>query len=302
MQNVQYLTSKQQLESKLVAPHIDPRLHSFLLRVWENRAAIRTSGKRGLIYNMYLGTVDVRDDLGLDQLKEFLQGLHDKIGGLCDQIQSVDVEQDLAHVASTYLDPERVAEEDFEDWVDTVDCLGKTFYHYNRTLGCIATQRVYLNVKPDKAIEVMGWVVEDIVRKANFYPGVKKAKVAGPANDRPDTIVIWIADEDAKGGVLDAINSYQSQAGYRDRFRMETPAFAQNVGLASGSALRGVAVAMDPSDPTISFGKSRTNVIFDAIDRAIQAGNDRGKFINDVLGDLRAAGIDVRNPHLHRRD
>ena len=155
-------------------------------------------------------------------------------------------------------------------------------------------ERVYLNVKADKAPEVMRFVVNEIVDKAADFPGVFMSKLAGPGavSGRAESIVIYMQDQAAAEKVLARIQSYQTQN--PAQFMGSSPRMTEPVA-------PGVSVGSEPlgSRGAVSFGQVRSDAILEALDQSMDLRETREQFQNRVLEALRRRGVDPDAPHLN---
>lgn len=189
--------------------------------------------------------------------------------------------------------------------------LSNTFYHFRRNLNN-STERVYLHTKPLEAINVMNFVLTQMVLRPNAHPGLSNAKVAAPNPEaRFDTIVIYLSDAAALNTALSEIATYQ-QGGNRHRFDHGVPRSIKEVRNHNGIELIGVGTGAEPPvalnrnkqdlllEPGFSsFGSYRSELIEFALENTLRRNEGKPQFINRVADYFKAAGIDPREPHAH---
>jgi hypothetical protein len=152
-------------------------------------------------------------------------------------------------------------------------------------------ERIYLSTPADRAMDVMDFVVKQIVDQPAAFPGVIEAKVAGTdqVSRRFDSIVIYLTDQSARDAVLREISAYQglNPGSFVDySLPMTEPRFA------------GVAVAAQPLRALgDSVGDLYAQAVYKALTDALSAGDDFAGFKQRVLAELRARGIDPDLPH-----
>jgi uncharacterized protein DUF4157/type III HopA1-like effector protein len=180
---------------------------------------------------------------------------------------------------------------------------GAGFIHFYRSDydSTRVTERIYLNVHPDHASEVFGFVVNDMMRPVEHpygadvgihrQHGITAAKIGGPrvSERRADTLVIYCQSQaDVQWG-LDRLLGFQAE--HPGAFLEEMPAGAQPV-----LGLWGVATAAQPTAGLPeSFGMYIENVVNRA--RSTQpppATYD--EFRNRVRSLMQADGIDPDHP------
>ncbi len=172
----------------------------------------------------------------------------------------------------------------------------RTFHRFERAGADLTKvqERIYLNVKADRATKVMDAVVKDIVDNPAQFPGVAMAKLAGPGSvsGRAESIVIYAENAAAVERVMQRIRSYHKAN--PDDFLTSTPPMTNRV-------LEGVSVGSEPlaSGGAVSFGQVRSRAIYDALRQSVQRSETQEQFVQRVLGALRKAGVDPDAPHLN---
>jgi hypothetical protein len=160
---------------------------------------------------------------------------------------------------------------------DNMEAVANMFYWFNRPGRTGSTERVYLNVKPGHALEVLNYVVSNMVLNPARYPGVQAAKVAGPGRGGRDMIVIYISR--GLDDVLGAIADYQATAPKRAHFNFGTTRLAREIHSFRDRDLVGVGYGLEPAkegERPVSFGKSRTNVIYKVLTQICTDPSARG--------------------------
>lgn len=172
----------------------------------------------------------------------------------------------------------------------------RTFHRFERAGADLTKvqERIYLNVKADRATKVMDDVVKDIIDNPSQYPGVGMAKLAGPGSvsGRAESIVIYAENAAAVERVMARIRSYHKAS--PDDFLTSTPPMTNRV-------LEGVSVGSEPlaSGGAVSFGQVRSRAIYDALRQSVNRSETQEQFVERVLGALRKAGVDPDAPHLN---
>jgi HopA1 effector protein family len=295
------------------ASQMSGELRRFLDVVWSNRAkiALSGSGSGGRLYRLYARR-PMRDapNASLQDVMPFLRRLEpisrhplarphwiqdfddygiDSVTELIECLQDFELAGQLADIAHV------------------INEAANTFYHLPAQAAQPAHARIYLNVQVHWGVDVMGFVVRDLL---GMYPDALKAKLAGPRNTGADRIVIWVTGLNRVDGILRAIADYQRT--HLAFFIDGTPRLCQQAQVA-GVALRGVGLASEPAQQNgvpISFGKSRTLPIFQALDNVLGHRRDwwtlRGpaaeeakqEFLRATSAELRRAGINPAQIHI----
>ena len=189
--------------------------------------------------------------------------------------------------------------------------LSRTFYHFRRS-AAKSSHRVYLHVRPVQAINVMDYIVRDLVMKPVDHPGLTNAKVGAPdVEARSDTIVIYVSDEAEVQRVLTKIAAYQ-RGGKQSYFEHGTTRGTKHITDHKGVPLVGVGVGAEPpvalrrvGDYLVtipypsSFGSFRSELITHAVENTLDSGEGKAEFLDRVETYFRAAGIDPGRPHEH---
>jgi hypothetical protein len=152
------------------------------------------------------------------------------------------------------------------------------------------TERLYLNVAADHAVETMEKVVRDIVDNPSIN-GVLAAKVAGPAEVgvRADAIVIYLENPEASRAVLGRLKALTDAN--PTHFNPTTPFMTDRM-------LKGVGAGMQPVGGG-SFGGVRSDAIFRALQRTMASRGTRDDFLRNVAEELRRVHVDPAVPHLN---
>jgi hypothetical protein len=166
---------------------------------------------------------------------------------------------------------------------------GAHFVHFMRadTKGGSIKERIYINVHPDHAAEVMRFIVAELLKPEH---GVKEAKVAGPSGlqNRADSIVIYSRSLDDVDWALGRLSEYQTA--HRGHFLTDLPA-------ATRPRLIGVSTAAEP-DPSLnsdSFGLYMAHAARAAM-RQQPAPADFADFRKRVRAVMTADGVDPDHP------
>jgi hypothetical protein len=253
------------------------RLNYFLDLVWSNRVPIMLdrAGRSGKIYTLYNETYkqssqfpkyDGTPSYTLEGLRNFLVRLS-QIPAVCDTVL-----EDQPTLQDLY---DKLSEEDVAP--DDMEVVANTFYFFNRPGRTESTERVYLNVHPAFALEVLNFVVSKMVLNAARYPGIQAAKVAGPGRGGRDMIVIYLSR--GLDDVLGAIADYQATAQKRAHFNFGTTRLAREILRHRDRELVGVGYGIEPAkagQQPVSFGKSRTNVIYKVLSEVCTDTSVRG--------------------------
>jgi hypothetical protein len=162
------------------------------------------------------------------------------------------------------------------------------FVHFIRPdfRGDGVEERIYMNVHPDHAADVMAFLVRDVLQRN----GVLEAKVATPSGlvNRADSIVVYsrsLADVD---WALGRVAEYQST--HRDHFLPDLPA-------ATKPRMVGVSTAAEPAESLKagSFGTYLANTIGKAMGSQ-PAPRDFEDFRQRVRSRMKADGVDPDHP------
>jgi hypothetical protein len=163
------------------------------------------------------------------------------------------------------------------------------FVHFLRPgfQGDKITERIYINVHPDHAADVIGFAARELLKPDH---GVMEVKVATPPGlvNRADAIVIYtssLADVDWALGLL-----AQYQEGHRDHFLKDLPA-------ATRPRLMGVSTAAQPeaSLKAESFGTYLANTAAAALSQKPPPA-DFAEFRSRVRARMTADGVDPDHP------
>jgi hypothetical protein len=136
-------------------------------------------------------------------------------------------------------------------------------------------------------------VVHEIVDDSVRFPGVVGAKLAGPAEVglRSDSLVIYLSDQASAQGVLRQLRTYQ--AANPALFQRGAPAMTEQV-------LEGVSLGSQPLRAGgQSFGRVRSNAIYDALRESVSRGETREQFMERAFEALRQRGVNPDAPHLN---
>lgn len=188
------------------------------------------------------------------------------------------------------------------------------FMHYRRNGNQACTERIYLNVKPQAAGQVMRHIVPTMILQPAQYPGLTNCKVAAPGtSSRADSIVMYLSNPAARDAVLDGLAQYQN-AGHRDLFNKQTPFCTQVISKHNGIALTGVATGAEPNGQVRrtnvnririnpngidSFGNFRSTLIEFALEGTVRAGRGENDFVKLVIKLFKWAGLDPLNPSIN---
>lgn len=191
--------------------------------------------------------------------------------------------------------------------------LATTFYHFRRN-DSSPNERIYLNVEPTYRVEVITWIVKNMILAPMAYPGVFNAKVSGSREkNRNDQIVMYISNAQEVERTLTGLAKYQNYpASNRLYFRDQTTAMTRQVRQHGSLMLRGVSVGSEPAGikkqvdqygtyilpKSQSFGTYRESCILDALRATKKAGQGKPEFIKRVIGEFQIMGLDPRNPSI----
>jgi hypothetical protein len=180
---------------------------------------------------------------------------------------------------------------------------GAGFIHFYRADydSSRITERIYLNVHPDHASEVFGFVTRDMMRSVeqpygadvNIHRlhGITAAKIGGPrvSERRADTLVIYCQSKADVDWGLERLAAFQAE--HPEAFLPEMPAAAQPV-----EGLTGVATA---AQPTANLPQSFGTYIADVVNRARSTPPPPAtfdEFRGRVRSLMQADGIDPDHP------
>ena len=223
-------------------------------------------------YNLYMGKETVRMDPAAR--KSFPQAM-------LDLAQNPNVAGIILQKSKMEFHPQAhlPAAEEFD---------GAYFVHFMRSdfRSNSINERIYINVHPDHAAEVMQFVVQDVLAK----PGFPEAKVALPAGleTRADSMLIYahsLADVD---WALGRLSEYQ--AAHRDNFLPQLPA-------ATHPRLIGISTAAQPeaSLKSSSFGEYMARVAQVAMKQTPPPA-DFAEFRKRVREVMTSDGVDPDHP------
>jgi hypothetical protein len=149
------------------------------------------------------------------------------------------------------------------------------------------TERIYINVHPDHAAEVIEFAVSQLLKAGH---GVMEAKVATPAGlqNRADAIVIYSTSLEDVDWCLSKLSEYQSN--HRDHFLKDLPA-------ATRPRLIGVSTAAQPAQSlkSESFGTYLANTAAAAMKEQPPPA-DFTDFRKRVRARMTADGVDPDHP------
>lgn len=152
-------------------------------------------------------------------------------------------------------------------------------------------ERVFVHARANFAIDIMKFIVRNMLDRADKYPGIEMAKIADfPAvTRRSDNIVVFTAGKEATETVINILKIYQQTNAHH--FMKDIPAMTQ-------WRLLGVSVGEEPLPPwkgRESFASLRIKIINDALKQA--EGKDK-EYFRQLLGKkLRESGVDSENLH-----
>lgn len=300
-------------------PQISEELGRFLDLAWTNRAKISLSGpgSAGKIYGLYAKQPDPSHEppasaaTSVTELLIFLRRLEPLSLHPSAQpfgIQGIDEEYPISTFINFFEEAQTQGTLDDENTQFWLSTLRYSFYHMPRMSNTASNGRIYLNVSATFSVEVMSFVIRNLI---SLFPDALKAKLSGPGNIRADRIVIWVADLNRIDHILRKLSEYQST--HRALFIDGVPRLCKEISLAGGRPLRGVGIASEPPSHNgrpISYGKSRTTEIFLALDEILGGNHNwwnlRGQaamaakedFITQVISRLLKAGINPSQVHL----
>lgn len=294
-------------------PQLSVELRQFLDLVWSNRARIALSGPGtgGKLYGLYARRPKTERPATPALVLPFLRRLEPLSRHPIARphwIQGFDIEVTVTDLIEFVEDAQNQGRLDEAETQEMLSDFGFTFYHLPRSSNRPSGGRIYLNVSAAFSVEVMSFVIRDLVA---WFPDALKAKLAGPCNIRADRIVIWVTNLDRINDILGALAEYQRT--HRAFFMDGIPRLCKEVSHSGGRPLRGVGIASEPparDGRPISYGKSRTNEIFRALDDILGANRNwwtlRGQaamaakedFITMVASHLKKAGIDPAQVHI----
>ncbi|MCK5820099.1 MAG: hypothetical protein KAH18_12880 [Psychromonas sp.] len=157
--------------------------------------------------------------------------------------------------------------------------------------------RVYLNVDPNNAIDVMSYVIFKIL---DVFNGARAAKIR--IGNNSDTIIIYIKSITVTNQVIEKIRDYQKKHG-DSAFRTELPAMTK-------FQMQGVSTAEQPPRIQItkhqvqprkgglpSFGTYRCELFY----QALIDSKGFSEFIKLIMKYFKEAGIDANDPSIQTR-
>lgn len=166
------------------------------------------------------------------------------------------------------------------------DPQGTFLFVYGTTLGDGVEQgdmlRIYLHTRPAHAAATVGWLADELDRRA--VPYTMKTMLAPASADRTDATVLYVArryHRHAVGTVRELPDALLAGLG------ADTPLFTLR-------AHDGVGLAEDPSTGE-SFGMHRMGLVADGLLDAWRTGEERDRCVADRFA---AAGVDLEAPHL----
>jgi hypothetical protein len=163
--------------------------------------------------------------------------------------------------------------------------------------SAVATKRISINASRELGHSLMKGLVNDVIDKPGEFPGVYSGKIGNPRWERPDSIIMYLADDAAVTQVIDWLKTYQNTGDGRDAFYWDATPTALQV-------LAGVGIGEEPprynAFGSTSFGGYRAHPIDWAVVRLPRDGSvTREQFVaaaHDVLSDC----IDLGQPHLNK--
>jgi hypothetical protein len=122
------------------------------------------------------------------------------------------------------------------------------------------TKRISINASRERAPALMKSLVDDVTDNPDKFAGVIGDKIFNPSRERPDSIVLYLADDAAVAKVIDWLKTYQETGDGRGAFHWEAPPMTKQV-------LAGVGIGDEPppSAERESFGTYRIDPINEAV-------------------------------------
>jgi hypothetical protein len=153
-------------------------------------------------------------------------------------------------------------------------------------------ERVFICARADFAMDIMKFIVHNILGQPDKYSGIEMAKIADfPAvTRRSDNIVVFTAGREATEKVIKVLEIYQQTNPHH--FMKDIPAMTE-------WRLPGVSVGEEPLPPwrgRESFASLRIKIIADALKQTELEGKDKEYFRQLLKRRLRESGVDPDNP------
>jgi hypothetical protein len=268
------------------------RFEGFLEKVWDEYT---TSGQVPNVYRMYnrVATVtpsQVDSDAYMSDIIALSRGRPPNASSIMQSVSYIDAAGVKKELPWSEMDPANIPARGTPEW----EAPKRTFHHFSRPgfKAALATERIYVNVHPDYAFDVMETLLRDVIDSPT-NPGVEAAKMGGPtiAGTRSETIVIFCQNHFAVDEVLYVLDALYRKA--PTQFLAETPEMT-----APDVLVPGVSRAAEPIQTgrpqIVSFGEVRAK----AIERALgQKPADFAAFVKLVDAELVVEKIDPANPH-----
>ncbi len=175
--------------------------------------------------------------------------------------------------------------------------LDRTFFRFERAGWRPENirERVYIHAAANHAVDVAGFVVNELIDRPGAFPGVEMAKVSGPAaaGGRSENIVVYTDGPEAAERVVSALRRYQQN---------NPSHFMRTTNMLTEQRLPGVSLGAEPAPEhggQFSFGSLRSAVVAQAFRdlREQQPSMTRADFLRHLDACLRQAGVDPERPH-----
>lgn len=170
-----------------------------------------------------------------------------------------------------------------------------TFIHfYSNDKANEARHRIYINVAPEKTVDLMNAIIDNILRNQSIDASSAKTHSGiGQALKRSEGIVVYIRDDASLETTRQWLLEYQKQ--HPDHFVPAVPRLTEQFA-------HGMGTANEPTDGTASFGTSRSAAIGAAL-KVLETYPPEQQNYETLLGlveqELKKRGIDPDNPHVN---
>jgi hypothetical protein len=165
--------------------------------------------------------------------------------------------------------------------------------------------RVYVHVAHDHALDVVQYLIKNVVDARKFNKRLGGFKVAAPslAGIRADSIVIYAKDYGAADEIANLLKVYQQTPHHLEHFKSSVPLMTEEL-----PGLKGVSLAQEPDAKIVaakgtpmSFGSLRCRALADALESLLKETGGGGQLKYEQFrersdSNLRRDRIDPANP------
>lgn len=159
--------------------------------------------------------------------------------------------------------------------------------------------RIFLNTKPEHALDWARALVDEVLSKPKEFPGVDVVELAGPAGAcRADDVMVLTSSDEGRAKVLAWIDA-RAKA---NPHALDGETLQSGIIAGAESPRPGVSWGAEPDAaryPGESFRSVRARVLFNALLDTVDAGGDKKAFEAAVKSGMKAAGLDADQPHLN---